>query len=73
MEQIVELIFEKLAILNEDYTLLSKNYNQIAIDIAILQTQVGTLLRWHWLVATSIVGIVIIQAAQLLQMRKNNK
>lgn len=65
-EQLIIKAFEHIEVINGEI-------GNIEVNIAVLQTQIATLLRWHWLVVTSVVGIVIIQAAQLVQMRKNNK
>lgn len=64
-----QLIIEAL----KHIEVINSELGGIQVDIAILQTQVATLLKWHWMVVTGVIGIVILQAAQLLQMKKNNK
>ena len=65
-EQIVIDALKSITVINDEL-------GGIQVNIAILQTQVATLLRWHWIIVSGVIGIIIIQAAQLLQMKKNGK
>ena len=52
--------------------IINSELGDIKVNIAILQTQTAMLLKWFWLIASAVIGIVILQVAQLLQMKKNN-
>lgn len=62
----IQFIMDKLEVLNADYT-------QLAIDVAVLKSQVAELLWLVKLVGAAFIGLIISQIWQLLKMRNNSK
>ena len=72
MEQIIQEILKHIAVLNDDFTALAINYNQMAIDIAVLKMQMSSVMWLLKLIAGAFVIAVLTQIWQLILMKKNN-
>lgn len=66
MEQILSEILNHIATLNDDYT-------KLAVDVAVLQSQVGELVWWFRCTAGAIIVMLITQFWQIRKIRNNGK
>lgn len=71
--QTITEINRHIAVLNDDYTALSQNYNDLKVQVAILETKVAEICWWFKAVAGAFVVIAVTQIWQLMVMRKNGK
>ena len=65
MEQTIQEILNHISVLNDDYT-------QLAIDVGVLKSQMASILYWGRLAIGAIVVLLISQAFQIFQIKKNN-
>lgn len=59
-----------IATLNDDFSALSKSYQDLKLQIAIIGKDVEWLLKFFWIAVTASVGAFITNLWQLYKMRK---
>jgi len=64
MEELIADILKHIAVLNDEY-------GQIAVDVAVLKTEVGLLMWWFKAIMGAIVIMLVSQAWQLIRMKRN--
>ena len=64
-DQIIQEILQHIKVLNEDYT-------KIAMDVAVLKSQMAELLWYFKAVMVAFIGLIVSQVWQLIVMKKNN-
>lgn len=63
-DPIITEILQHITVLNDDYTKMS-------VSIAILQTQMETIVWWMRAMGVAVIGMLVTNIGQLLIMRKN--
>ncbi|HBX15898.1 MAG: hypothetical protein UV20_C0009G0027 [Candidatus Magasanikbacteria bacterium GW2011_GWA2_42_32] len=59
-----------ITVLNDDFTALTKNYTGIAIDVAVLKSQVSDFIWWFRSIAGAFIILIVSQAWQIILLRK---
>lgn len=65
-DPIITEILRHIEVLNDDYTKMS-------ISVAVLQTQMETIVWWMRAMGVAVIGTLITNIGQLFLMRKNGK
>ena len=65
-EQIIQEILTHVTKLNEEF-------GQIQVSVAILQTQMETIVWWFRVLGAAVIGMLVSQVWQIGLMQKNNK